>query len=242
MPSYRVKVGGLDVDVVEVAQSEVERMLVENHYSEKVTKNVWRSFGIYKGRKLVGAMQIGYGIRPQMKTHIFDGPPDMVREFDRMYVTDEMPKNTESAVIGGLIKYLRANYPEVAALITYADGIRGKVGTIYQATNAVYIGAVDGEFYETADGEYIHPVTIWHRYKSRSRDFLAEKLPGIKHVRGPQHRFIYFVDRKWSERLKLPAQPYPKPGQGGREIVWQAPGAGTSAPVHVEVEPADEWM
>lgn len=244
MPSFSVTVKEQKVDIVEVSQSEVERMLCENHYSEKVTKNVWRSFGIYSGRKLVGAMQIGYGIRPKLKEHIFDGPADMVREFDRMYMTDEMPKNSESAVIGGLIKYLRANYPEVAALITYADGIRGKVGTIYQATNAVYIGEVDGEFYETPSGEYIHPVSLWHKFGTRSRDVLAQKIPGIKHVRGPQHRYVYFVDRKWASKLKVPSLPYPKPGGSCGKIVWQAEGgeAREEASAEPSSEAVDSWV
>ena len=201
---------GVSLVVREEPTSVVRRLIETNHYSGKTTKNVWRSFGVYYEDRLEGAIQIGYGIRPKMKTHLFDGPPEAVREFDRMYLTDLLPPNAESAVIGGLLRYLKRTYPEVAVLITYADGIRGKVGTIYQATNAIYIGAVAGEFYFLPSGEAVHPVTMWHWHKTRKREVLNKLYPGIKHIRGAQHRYIYILDPTWRSRLKVPIQPYPK--------------------------------
>lgn len=201
---------GVALVVREVETSVVRKVIETHHYSHKTTKNVWKSFGVFYEGKLEGAMQLGYGIRPKLKKHMFDGPPEAVREFDRMWLSDLLPPNSESAVIGGLVRYLRARYPEVAVLITYADGIRGKVGTIYQATNATYIGAIAGEFYFLPSGEAVHPVTMWHWHKTRKREVLARLYPGIRHVRGDQHRYLYFLDRSWRARLKMPTQPYPK--------------------------------
>lgn len=198
--------------VLEVDNAIVDNLLIKNHYSRRITTNRWRSFGIFHHQMLVGAMQIGYGIRPQIKDKIIrGGDSETVKEFDRMYVDDTLPKNSESRIIGYLLRYLRKKYPGVKVLISYADGIRGNIGTIYQATNFDYIGRVRGEFYYIpSKDEWVHPVSMYHRHNTRNIETLRKIYPDIQHIRGWHYRYVYFLDPKWKERLLVPIQPYPK--------------------------------
>ena len=202
----------VDIEVVECNHSLVDGMIARYHYSRKITSNRWKSFAVYYRGVLKGGMQIGYGIKPQEKEHIIEGANSTnVKEFDRMWLSDDMPKFSESKVISKLIKLLRMNYPEVKVLISYADGIRGKVGTIYQATGFVYVGYVNGEFYYIpSKDEWVHPVTMWHWHGTRKIEVLKKIYPDIKHVKGPQYRYVFFLNRRWKKRLKVPVLKSPK--------------------------------
>lgn len=200
------------IRIKEVPNYVIDELFIKYHYSKKVTKNRWLSFAIFYNGNLEGGMQLGYGIRPKSKEHIIrDVNSDEIREFDRMWISDKLPKNSESKCIGFLLRYIRKKYPDIKVIISYADGLRGKVGTIYQASNFIYVGCIKGEFYYLPDkDEWIHPVSMYHRHGTRAKEFLEKIYPGIEHIYGEQHRYIYFLDSSLKDKLLLPIVPYPK--------------------------------
>jgi len=147
----------------------------------------------------LGFIQLGYGIRPQMKHTIStDITSDNYCEFDRMWLDDILPRNSETMVIGMLLWFIKRWNPKIEYIITYADGSVGNVGTIYKASNAISIGKVPVDFYVLASGERVHPVTMWHRHGTRAKAALQELYPGIKHIKGTeyQYRFLYILNDK----------------------------------------------
>lgn len=62
-------------------------------------------------------------------------------------MTEEMPRNSESQMLSQLVKWLEKHLPELKVLFTWADGMVGKVGYVYQASNVIYAGYSDGEMY-----------------------------------------------------------------------------------------------
>lgn len=181
--------------VAECSSREADEAIVMHHYSHKATSNRFLSMTVNNG---MGYMQLGYGIRPAMKHTISKAiTRENYCEFDRMWLSDELPKNSESRAIGLLMAYLRAAHPKIKYVITYADESVGNKGTIYKATNAIYLGSVPCDFYVLASGERVHPVSMYHRHKSRRKSVLENIYPGIKHIRGEfrQHRFVYPMDR-----------------------------------------------
>jgi hypothetical protein len=174
-------------------------MVKKYHYSHKSTKNRFLSFTVNENK---GFLQLGYGIRPHLKTKIYKKiTPDNFCEFDRMWLSDDLPKFSESQVISLLMKFLKIVYPEIIYVITYADGSVGNVGTIYKATNAFQVGKVHVDFYQLPNGERIHPVTMWHRHKTRAKAKIEVLYPGIKHLTDEfQYRYLYILDKKeWRE-------------------------------------------
>ncbi len=65
-------------------------------------------------------------------------------EIGRMCMTEEMPRNSESQMLSQLVKWIQRNIPELKILFTWADGMVGKVGYVYQASNFIYAGWTEG--------------------------------------------------------------------------------------------------
>jgi hypothetical protein len=76
-------------------------------------------------------------------------------------------------------------------LLTWADGIRGKPGYIYQASSWLYGGFINTEIYLTADGEPVHPRLLNSRFGSRSKE-IWQGL-NLRRVRGRQFRYCTFL-------------------------------------------------
>ena len=62
-----------------------------------------------------------------------------VYELNRLWISDGLPKNIESRFIGWCLRELKRIRPNTI-LVSYADGSKGHVGIVYQATNWTYTG------------------------------------------------------------------------------------------------------
>ena len=200
----------MEIIIKQVESKDVRELIEKNHYSHKVTPNHFLSFDINNG---LGALQLGFGIRPHKKNNISKLiTPDNYCEFDRMWLSDKLPKNSESKTISLLLKYIKKHYPKIKFIITYADGSVGNVGTIYKATNAIKLKPIMCDFYILKNGERVHPVSMWHRHKSRAWKLMQELYPGIKHIKGTiknpiyQYRFLYILNnymrKKYQDEIR----------------------------------------
>jgi len=179
------------IQIIKCDKARADEIIVKHHYSHKVTRNSFVSMLVVYYGEVSGALQCGYGIRPKIKGKY---KPEEVREFDRMWLSDEMPKFSETIVLSLFHKFMRAAYPEVKVLISYADTSAGNTGTIYKAANYEQIDTLKADFYliPIGGGEYerLHPVTAWHRHKTRAWGFMQRQYPGIKKAEGYQLKFI----------------------------------------------------
>ncbi len=171
-------------------KDQADNIIVKHHYSKKPTKNSFLNLLVYYNDKVSGALQIGYGIQPAKIGEFNKGE---VVEFDRMWLSDEMPKFSETITLSLLNKFLKSRYKDLKAIISYSDTSVGNNGTIYKAGNYKLIDKLKADFYITEQGERIHPVTMWHRHKTRAWDFLQKKYPNIKKAQGFQLKFIYHL-------------------------------------------------
>ena len=178
------------IKIVVCKKSEADPIIIANHYSHKVTKNSFLSFLVYYYGKVSGALQIGFGIHPKNKGQYNSNE---VREFDRMWLSDDMPKFSETITISLLHHYLRKVHPEIKHLISYADNSEdvGNVGTIYKAANYRLIGKIKSDFYILESGERVHPITMWHRHKTRKWSFLIKQYPNIRKSQGYQMKYMF---------------------------------------------------
>lgn len=176
-----------EIRLIMCDKSQADKIITAHHYSHKPTKNSFLSFLVYYKGVVSGALQLGYGIRPKIKGEY---NPDEVREFDRMWLSDEMPKFSETITLSLLHKFLRAQYPQIKHLISYADTSVGNEGIIYQAANYRLKKTTKADFYVLPDGERVHPVTMWHRHKTRTWSFLFKQYPGIRKAVGYQKMYV----------------------------------------------------
>ncbi len=63
-----------------------------------------------------------------------------VLQHHRLALHPDAPRFTASQFIGACLRRLRVDYPDLWAVVTYADLCQGHDGTIYRATNAHFTG------------------------------------------------------------------------------------------------------
>ena len=177
-----------EIKIIVCDKCQADSIIVKNHYSSKPTKNSFLSLLVYYKNKVHGALQLGYGIRPKIKGNYNSNE---VREFDRMWLSDDMPKYSETITLSLLHKFLRNAYSEIKYLISYSDTSVGNNGTIYKAANYKLIDSIKADFYILENGERVHPVTMWHRHKTRKWSVLEKIYPNIKKANGKQLKFVY---------------------------------------------------
>lgn len=174
---------------IEICDKKIaDGIISEHHYSGKPTKNSFLSMVVYYKNNISGALQLGYGIRPKNKG---DFNPEEVREFDRMWLSDEMPKFSETITLSLLHNFLKKAFPFIKYLISYSDTSVGNMGTIYRAGNYKLIDKIKADFYILPSGERVHPVTMWHRHKTRAWGVMKQLYPGIRKADGYQLKFMY---------------------------------------------------
>jgi len=188
--------------IIETPSRIVDKLVVKYHYSHKATKNRFLSFVVNDDK---GFLQLGYGIKPAEKYTISSLiTKGNFCEFDRMWLSDELPKFSETRVISLLLSYLRQVHKRIKFIITFADGSVKNFGTIYKASNAIVLDKIPVDFYIMPDGERIHPITIYHQTGGRKWSVIKEKYPGIKHITNEfQYRFLYILSKKMKKQFLI---------------------------------------
>lgn len=219
-----------DYEIREIDKPSALRMIQTYHYSNALPSINKHFLGFYLSGELVGVVTLGWGTRPlHTIRRLFPSLETKdYYEIGRMCMTEEMPRNSESQMLSQLTKYVKQNYPWIKVLFTWADGMMGKPGYVYQASNFLYAGHIITDFY-LKDGVKIHPRQTRKIFSPDDarlsvRPTLAQMQEyGIEHYRGKQFRYVYFICNK-AEKKRLTAEctfplniTYPK----DVDLVWR---------------------
>ena len=188
-------------------------IIKQNHYSGTTSFGTKVSLGIYEDGILYGVMQLGMGVHPSgTAKHVSGTANDEYLELNRLWISDDLGYNSESKAIGLMFKWIKKNMPEIKWLITFADGIEGNCGTIYQATNWLYTGYnKSGGLWVTKDGKKMHHLSAMKGLPNSKRETLEAKWgTPLYRVAGGQFRYVYFLNKKSKRHLQIPTFPYPK--------------------------------
>jgi len=192
-----------------------KRLIVRHHYLHSLPGGTKLTFGALVDRRLLGAIVFGAG--PALAHQLVEGAGlDDCLALTRLWLSDELPANSESRVVGVLVRAL-TRFTEVKFLVSYADPAQGHVGTIYQSTGWLYTGLSQAmPLYDLGDGKAHHSRSLAHMYGSHSvRHFLSRGVPVDLVPQTGKHRYLRFLDRSWQHRLRVPVLPYPKKEQNG---------------------------
>lgn len=200
-----------DMTVGPVSTADVSEFAHRYHYAVTAGTMNWR-YGLWNGPVLHGVVAYNSPTR-SVCTSVFGAEHlHRVWHMGRLVLSDDSPRNSESRLIGGSLRLIRAEHPHVWAVLTYAATDAGHIGYVYQATNALYTGTGgDPTYYIDEQGQRRgthldgHAVT-----EARARD-----LGWTKHQGGIKHRYIYILGTKRERRerlslLRYPILPYPK--------------------------------
>ena len=187
-----------------------KQILVREHYLHSLPGGTHLAFGVFWDKRLTGVLTLGVG--PTNAYSLVEGAtPDDCLALTRLWLSDDLPKNSESPCIGVVLRYLK-KHTGLKFLVSYADPTQGHVGTIYQATGWVYTGLSQGTpLYDIGDGRRYHSRTLSQMYGTHSVKYLRDHGIEVKLVpQQAKHRYLYFIDRGWQHQLRGPELPYPK--------------------------------
>lgn len=130
---------------------------------------------------------IVYALPPRETAKRYGG---VTWEMARLWIDDAIPTNGESWLIGQSVKYIKANHPDVVALVTYADPSAGHTGAIYRAANWIEDGRTDEG--RTTPRFDLQDAVTGKRYGRRShvpRGARTVRLPRVSKA-----RFVYRIE------------------------------------------------
>ena len=198
------------IQVRPVSVKIAKEIIVSNHYLHTMPGGTKLAFGIFSGDRLMGAATLGVG--PFNAHRLVSGAThgDCLC-LTRLWLDDGLPKNSESRVLAVVLRSLVRN-TKLKFVVTYADPSAGHLGTIYQAGGWLYTGRSEPSvLYGIGDGVLRNSRTLGHAYGTRSSRYFSEHGVELKGLRQEaKHRYLYFLDKAWSDKLNVPVQPYPK--------------------------------
>lgn len=190
--SYRPKgepIQPRDYEVEEILDDTTAKTFVRrHHYSGSFVAARYR-YGLYEGASgLVGVAVFSVPVQPRC-LDLLPCEREVSVELGRFVLLDQVPANGESWFLGQCHRRLvRAG---IRGVVSFSDPVprratngrvvfRGHIGTIYQATNAVYVGHTKAEIRRLLpDGRILHGRAL---AKIRRRDqgwrYAAEILEG----------------------------------------------------------------
>lgn len=197
--------------IKEISKAETLEMIKKYHYSNTLPKLNKHFVGFFLDEKLVGVVTLGWGTRPlhTIKKIFPSLETKDYYEIGRMCMTEEMPRNSESQMISKLIKWIKQNEPNIKVLFTWADGIMGKVGYVYQSCSFLYGGYSMTDIY-LKDGIKMHPRQTRFLFQNGEDDKRITMRPTIEqmekynivHIKGKQFKYLTFLCSK-KEKKKL---------------------------------------
>lgn len=213
--------------IKEISRSQATDFIQSLHYSKVMPKLTKHFLGCHLDGELVGVLTLGWGTQPKATiAKLFDGLESKdYYEIGKMCMSEKFPEDTypESQMISAVVKWMKVNTPEKQFLYTWADGIMGKPGYVYQAANFLYGGFIWTQIYISDKGEKIHPRSSrrlcdenvqfklerepeffvgkkGERIYWLTQDFLDHK--GISKIYGKQFRYILPLNKKSRKLLK----------------------------------------
>lgn len=191
--------------IKQINKIEASNFVELHHYRKTMPKLNKYYYGGYVDNKLVGIITFGWGTQPVNTIQkIFPSLSSKdYLEIGRLCLLDEMPKNSESKFMAEVFKLLRVAKPDLKVIFSWSDGIMGKPGYVYQASNFLYAGKIKTDVYITKEGFLIHPRSAKDLLKINAfvrnvpklhwltNDFL--QINQITRLKGYQFRYVMFM-------------------------------------------------
>ncbi len=231
-------------EVATIADDTTARAFVERHHYSGSYPAARRRFGLYeRAGRLVGVAVFSVPVRPEVLRPL-PGPASTGLELGRFVLLDEVRANAETWFLARCLASLgREGF---AGVVSFSDPMArktadghtvfgGHVGTIYQASNAVYLGRAHADTVHLMPDGTVFPRRSLAKIRARDRGWrpaverlvaagarplegdveawLADALARVtRRVRHPgNHKYVFALDR--GARRAMPASlPYPKLG------------------------------
>lgn len=215
-----------EINMKVIPSSIANPFIKRHHYSHKVVNNSSLHFGAFLDGKLHGVMSYGSSLDKSKMLGLVRGTGwNEFLELNRMAFDEYLPRNSESYCIGQSLRLIKKNAPQIKWVVSFADGCSCGDGTIYRASNFVLTAIKpNSNLVQLPNGEKIHKMALesqpttprpelggkcYYDVTGGKFDFgkYVEAVNG-KVLVGYQLRYIYFIDKKYREKLTVPEIPF----------------------------------
>lgn len=123
-------------------------------------------------------------------------------------------QETTSQAVSMTLKELKKIAPHIKIIVSYADIDQKHTGTIYQATNWFYLGALNvntvGAF--IVRGKKTHPKSLHSKGYKQSLEWLQKHVDrnAKAFITKGKHKYIFCFCKKQRKKWKKQSKPYPK--------------------------------
>lgn len=180
------------------------------HYSKSVP-SVSYGWNVYQDGEWCGTILFGFGATPNIAKP-FGLVQGEVLELVRVALNGK--QNTTSECVAPPLRTLHREAPQIKIVVSFADADQNHFGTIYQATNWIYLGK-NGEGDRSAfiiHGKKIHPRTIGSSGGVQSLQWIHDNLdPNASEFRTKgKNKYIFVYNKQLRKQWQTKAKPYPK--------------------------------
>ena len=235
-----------DFEVIEIDKTLATKFVQKYHYSPVMPAITKHYLGFFLDGDLIGALTLGWGTKPRHTFNKMFPNVGILEKKDEKFVHDindwyyeigKMCLSTElndnkgagSQMVSATIKWLKNN-TKCQFLYTMADGIMGKCGFVYQASNFYYGEKYFTSVYLMENGEKLHPRTSKDlcmenaKFSGKEKvfwmttDFMIHK--GIRRIDGLMFRYLYPLNKKAKRMMKQSSMNWDKSYPKSKDLEW----------------------
>lgn len=197
------------IHVAPIARDRANRLIEQWHYSGSTVRNSQLHLGVGLEGRLLGVMQFGPSLDKRKIVGLVAGTAwNGFIELNRMAFSDALPRNSESRALAVALRMIRAQYPHIERVISFADAAQCGDGTIYRASGFVLTGITPNRsIARMPDGRIIAKVTYSQR-GDRNPDGAARMPDGATMLPGHMLRYVTFLNASARTRLTVPELPF----------------------------------
>lgn len=172
------------------------------HYSKSVP-TIQYAYNVYNNNdEWCGVIIYGGGANNNLAKS-FNLHNGEILELERVALNGKQEQTSKAVALS--LKLLHKENPVVKLIVSYADHRQKHVGTIYKATNWLFLGIAktsDTQYYY--NGKWTHERTI---NSKKDKEILKKKLP--KRLNSNKFKYIYCFDKELKKQYKSISKEYP---------------------------------
>lgn len=179
------------------------------HYSQKVPQ-IRLGYSVFNDAgEWCGVVLFSNGANPQIASE-FGLVQGQAVELVRMALNGK--QSFTSQVLAMALKQFKKDAPAVKVIVSYADRNQDHIGTIYQATNWLYLGECGKEIGIKLKGKVVHRRSVGKKYGKSSIEFLRQNIdPNAEIINGlTKIKYVFLLEKQLAKTLKSKSKPYPK--------------------------------
>lgn len=180
------------------------------HYA-KATPAVTHAYNVYENGEWCGCIVYSSGATPNIGTP-FGLVQGEILELVRVALNGK--QTTTSECVAASLRQLHKDAPQIKMVVSFADIDQNHFGTIYQATNWLYLGdnlcGERGAF--IVHGKKMHPKSVHSKGWRQSLQWLRDNVDpnAQEYITQGKRKYIFVFDKRMRKKWAEKSRPYPK--------------------------------